>query len=93
MTWKKISWRWFINNVNEPNHKKWNKLKIVEENNSAIATIAVTSDLNLPTKKEVWEHLKSLPTPPVEILLKGTTKHYVEAAHDFMCSAASRQKE
>jgi len=92
MTWKKISWRWFINNVKEPNHKKWNKLKLVEENDSTIVPIAVTGDLKLPTKKEVWDHLKNLSTPPIEVLLKGTTKHYVEATYDFICSIASEQK-
>lgn len=41
-----------------------------------------TGNQKLPTKEELWEHLKSLPTPPLD---GSTVQHYVDAAHDFIC--------
>lgn len=40
----------------------------------------------MPTRDEIWAHLKSLPTPPIEVLLSGETMmYYVNACYDYMC--------
>jgi hypothetical protein len=38
------------------------------------------------TRDEMWLHLKSLPTPSVEILMNGgMMMYYVNACYDYMC--------
>lgn len=38
------------------------------------------------TREEMWKHLKSLPTPTVDVLLSGgMMMYYVNACYDYMC--------